>query len=416
MSGDSTTTVDAPRPNDFEELSGEVELNAPEDFAQALIAYAAEIGANDVFITDEAAATSVKLRQLGRVREIRRLTRDYGRRLQNHYRTLSAIEALDSHRPSDGRTQFQLEGTRIIDLRVSSLPSLFGHDIAIRIAEQSANVASIDQLGMLPEENHKVHRLLDSPSGLVLVAGPTGSGKTHSLYAFLNYLNDGKRKIHTLEEPIERILPGIVQSQATNRGGLDFCSLLSAILRHSPDIIMIGEIRDEKTAEIAVKAAASGQLVLSTIHAQSSVGALDSLLAYGIHRRFLASTLTGIIGQRLVRRICRNCRREIQLPHRTYMLGEVRQSLGLHDPKLYQPVGCSQCHELGYDRLICIPEILIGTPEIKHAIAEGTSTNEIEQLAFRDGMQSLRDASKLRIALGDATPQDIYQVLPPMFD
>lgn len=404
---DSTTEID------FQELSGEVELNSPESFARALISYASDVRANDIFISDDASATSVKFRQMGRVREVRRLTRDYGRRLQNHYRALSAIDAVDLNRPSEGRTQFQLDDDRIVDLRVSMLPSLFGHDLAIRIAEQGAGVMRVDQLGMFDDEQHQVHRLLDSPSGLILVAGPTGSGKTHSLYSFLDYLNNGQRKIHTLEEPIERILPGIVQSQVTNRPGMNFHDLLAAVLRHSPDVIMIGEIRDNRTADIAVRAAASGQLVLATIHAQTAASAVDTMLAYEVQRHFLASTLVGVIAQRLVRRLCEKCKQKIQLPTKTCLLEETRSKLGITSVSLTRSRGCAGCADLGFDRLICIPEIMIGTAEIRAAAASARSTSEIEQIAVGSGMRTLRDAAKMRIAKGLATAEDIYQILPP---
>lgn len=410
------STAESPKASDFEELAGEVELNAPEDFAKALVAYAVEVKANDIFISDDQAATSIRLRQMGRVREIRKLTRDYGKRLQNHYRTLSAIEAIDVHRPSEGRTQFELDDDSIVDVRVSSIPSLFGSDVAIRLARQDSSIASISELGMLPDEEHQIHRLLDAPSGLVLVAGPTGSGKTHSLYSFIDYLNNGQRKIHTIEDPIERILPGIVQSQVSHRAGLEFQNLLLAVLRHSPDVIMIGEIRDERTAAIGVKAAASGQLVLSTIHSQTAASAIDTMLAYGIDRNLLSSTLIGAVSQRLVRRLCPNCRQTIHLPNKTQVLSDSRKLLGISEPILASPQGCSQCRDLGFDRLVCVPEILIGTAEIRSAIASGCTTSEIEQTAIRDGMRTLREAARLRIASGEATAEDLYQILPPKLD
>jgi type II secretory ATPase GspE/PulE/Tfp pilus assembly ATPase PilB-like protein len=416
MSVHETNTTDELAELDFEELSGEVELNLPEEFARALIGYAAELKANDIFVSDDSAATSVKLRQLGKIREIRRLTRDYGRRLQNHFRALSGTDSSDSHRPSEGRCLFQVESQGLVDLRINSLPSLFGQDLAIRIADQGAGVARLGELGMRADEQHRVRRLLDSPSGLILVAGPTGSGKTHSLYSFLEYLNDGQRKIHTLEDPIERVLQGVVQSQVTRRPGMDFSDLLSAVLRHSPDVIMVGEVRDERTAEIALRAASSGQLVLATIHAQTAAGAIDTMLAYKTHRHFLASTLVGVVAQRLVRRVCAGCRRYIELPLGTSMLADTREQLGSSTPRLSRPVGCEICRGSGYDRMICIPEILIGTSRVRTAVGAGAITEDIEAIAVESGMRTLRKAAQIRIAEGTVTPEDVYQALPPQLE
>jgi type II secretory ATPase GspE/PulE/Tfp pilus assembly ATPase PilB-like protein len=408
---------------DFEELSGEVELNTPEDFARALIGIAIDMRANDIFITDDAVATSVKFRHLGKIREIRRLTHDYGRRLHNHFRALAEADLADLHRPSEGRILFPLEDRKQIDLRISTLPSLFGHDLSIRLADIGQGAADLEDLGLLDDEQHELRRLLDSPSGLILVAGPTGSGKTHSLYAFLRHLNNGNRKIHTLEDPIERVVRGAVQTQVSRRSGMDFSDLLHAVLRHSPDVIMIGEIRDNRTAEIAVRAASSGQLVLATLHSQTAAGAVDTMLAYGTHRRFLASNLVGVIAQRLVRRLCPECRNPIFLPHATGLLSDARAHLkslrlqnGAAAPQLFRTKGCKECQSEGYDRLVCVPEIMVGTSRIRNSIASGESSEQTHQVAISQGMRTLREAGQLRIAMGHAAPNDVYEMLPPLLD
>ena len=270
---------------------------------------------------------------------------------------------------------------------------------------------------MLDDELDEVRKLLDAPSGLILVAGPTGSGKTHSLYAFLKHLNDGSRKIHTLEEPIEFIVPGLIQSQVNRRAGLDFADLLYATLRHSPDVIMIGEIRDERTAQIAIRAANSGQLVLATIHAQDASSAIQSMLALNAIPQFLGTTLLGVIAQRLVRRLCPACRESIGLPAETQWLSELRETYeDFGPPSLYQSVGCDQCDQLGYDRMVCIPEILTAGSRVRHAIIEGYSNAELHDVAVQSGMRSMREACKLRIALGMATPEDLIALLPANID
>lgn len=400
---------------DFEPLSAEVELNAPEDFARALMEYALDRKATDVFISDDIDATVVRMRHMGQMDEVRRLARDYGHRLQNHIRALGDADIGDLHRPAEGRCVLALTDNRSVDLRISIMPSVFGFDLALRIVEQGSSLFDLHELGLLNDEKQRIEQLLDAPAGLILVAGPTGSGKTNSLYAFLRWLNDGQRKIHTLEEPVEHILPGTVQTEVNHRGGLDFTNLLHTVLRHSPDVIMLGEIRDEQTAAMAIRAASSGQLVLATVHAQTAAGAVQTMLAYQSHAHFLASALLGIIAQRLVRRLCVKCRMSIPLPDLPSFMSEVGDELPRdYEPTLYVPRGCDACDSLGYDRLVCVPEILSASPAICRAIADGESSDRIEHLAMSEGMRSLRQSLQLRVAQGITTAEDACRMLPPL--
>jgi type II secretory ATPase GspE/PulE/Tfp pilus assembly ATPase PilB-like protein len=265
---------------------------------------------------------------------------------------------------------------------------------------------------MEPIELNLVKGLLDSASGLLLVAGPTGSGKTSSLYAFLRYLNRGDSKIHTLEEPVEHVIPGIVQSQINLRAGVDYAQLLYAVLRHAPDVIMIGEIRDQRTAEIAVRAGGSGQLVLATVHARTCVGAIQSMLAYGINRQFLANSLLGVISQRLVRRLCQHCRMQVDVDDLPGFLKHVRHWLPAGSkPSLFLPVGCEHCFE-GYDQLTCVPEILKVKAELRRAIAEQRDFDRLSAIARDSGQWSFRTAAQLRLALGTSTVEEIVRVIP----
>lgn len=403
------------REEDFEPLSAEVELNMPEDFARALVEHALDHNATDIFISDDVDATVIRMRHMGQMDVVRRLTREYGHRLQNHLRALGDADIADLSHPAEGRCVMGLTDDRTVDLRISVMPSVFGFDLALRLIEQGSPLFDLHQLGLLNDERQQIEHLLDAPSGLILVAGPTGSGKTHSLYAFLRWLNDGQRKIHTLEEPVEHILPGVVQSEVSPRGGLDFSDLLHSVLRHAPDVIMLGEIRDEQTAAMAIRAASSGQLVLATVHAQTAAGAVQTMLAYQSHPHFLASALLGIVAQRLVRRLCAKCRVEIPLPDLPSFMSEVRDELPAeYEPTLYVARGCDACDSLGYDRLACVPEILPASPVICRAIADGESSDRIELLAIAEGMRSLRQALQLRIAYGITTAEDVCRLLPPL--
>lgn len=400
---------------DFEPLSAEVELNTPEDFARALLEFALDRNATDIFISDDVDATVVRIRHMGQMDEVRRLAREYGHRLQNHIRALGNADISDLNRPAEGRCVVALTENRLVDLRISVMPSVFGYDLALRVVEQGSPLFDIHQLGLLDDERQQIQQMLDSPAGLILVAGPTGSGKTHSLYAFLRSLNDGQRKIHTLEEPVEHILPGTVQTEVSHRSGMDFRDLLHTVLRHAPDVIMLGEIRDEQTAAMAIRAASSGQLVLATVHSQTAAGAVQTMLAYQAHPHFLSSALLGVVAQRLVRRLCAQCRTAVPLPDLPSFMSEVRDELPAdYEPTLYIARGCDACESLGYDRLVCVPEILAASPAICRMIADGESSDRLEQLAIAEGMRTLRHSLQLRIAYGITTAEDACRMLPPL--
>jgi type II secretory ATPase GspE/PulE/Tfp pilus assembly ATPase PilB-like protein len=405
-----------PTEADFEPLTAEVEHNPPEVFARALIEHAVDRHATDLFISDDTDATVITLREMGELVEMRRLARAFGYRLQNHVRALCDADVTDHQHPASGRTLFQLDDQRLVDLRIHSIPSLFGQDVAVRIFEHGRSSSRIDQLGLFEDELRELLRLLDAPSGLLLCAGPTGSGKTHSLYAFLDHLNNGRRKIHTIEEPIEYVMPGIVQAQVNLKAGLDYPQLLHATLRQSPDVVMIGEIRDPRSAEVAIRAAASGQLVLASIHADSAAGAVHSLLSYGVNPSFVASSLLGVVGQRLVRRLCPACRKPLSLPEESDLLRAIREPLDdSPSPQLYVPEGCKRCRRLGFDRLICVPEILVASPGLQQAIAEQQPREEIRRRAEAEGMRTLREAAQMRIAVGAVCAEDVFDILPVRF-
>ena len=396
---------------DFQDPS-DLELFDPEVAARELLGYAMEAGASDLFITDEPYYVTIRMRRLGRIEPLQNLSREAGRRLQNHFRAVGGADVTDQMKPVEGRNLIQIDDARSVDIRISALPSVFGQDLALRIFNSDQSLMDIDQLGFLTEELSAIRGLLDSSCGLLLVSGPTGSGKTSSLYSFLRYLNRGDSKIHTLEEPVEYTVPGIVQSQVNVRAGIDYSQLLYAILRHAPDVIMIGEIRDQRTAEIAVRAGGSGQFVLATVHARTAVGAIQTMSAYGINPHFLASSLTGVISQRLIRRLCPACRFEVDVSDVGGYLADVQPLLsGDQNASLFMPEGCDDCLS-GYDRLTCVPEILKVNKEFRRAIADRVDYDRLEQIARDSGMLPFRRAAQLRLATGVTTVEEIVRVLP----
>lgn len=396
---------------DFMELEGETELMPPEVYAANLIEWAVDRRSSDLFVSDSENCVLVSVRRMGKVETVRRLARAYGRRLQGHLRVLAGADAGETVRPCEGRGVLSTPEGRTVDLRLNALPTLFGQDVAIRLFDPINGARSIEHLGYDDFELQILRDLLSRPSGLILVAGPVASGKSSTLYAAVDALNDGTRKIHTLEDPIEHSIPGVMQSQVNLRAGMDFSELLSAVLRHSPDVIMIGEIRDAKTAATAVRAGASGQLVLATIHAKSAAEAIDSLTQYETNSKFVARSLIGVLNQRLLRGVCSQCRQPIdvgalEVPER------IEPRLNGASPQLYRAVGCDTCYGEGYATLTCVPEILCNSIEMETAIADSSPATKLDAVAREQGMLSLNETVAARVFSGRTTPEEAQRCCP----
>jgi type II secretory ATPase GspE/PulE/Tfp pilus assembly ATPase PilB-like protein len=255
---------------------------------------------------------------------------------------------------------------------------------------------------------------VNSPSGLILVTGPTGAGKTTTLYACLQYLNSGNRKIHTIEDPIEYILPGIRQSQVNPSLGVGFAELLRSVLRQAPDVIMIGEIRDAETAEIAVQAANSGHLVLTTLHSPTASGAIESMLSLGVTSSFLASSLRGIVAQRLVRTLCPTCKTVFDLNYAAMIFDEVRPWLKPGEGNvLHGPGKCDACRQTGYAGRTGVFEVLLFSRELRRLIAERRPTYEIHQQALAEGLIQCRQTALLKVAQGETSVEEVMRAIPP---
>ena len=396
---------------DFQELEGETELVAVEDYGDNLIEWAVERQVSDIFISDDQLSVTVTVRRLGRVEMVRRLARGYGNRLQGYFRALAGTDTGDIIHPAEGRGSIGLPGGQTADFRLSSLPTLLGQDVAIRLFNASWTNRGIDALGMDADVVKLLKRLLNHSSGVILVSGPVASGKTSTLYSAINELNDGTRKIHTLEDPVEHVIAGVNQSQINLKAGVDFSELLTTVLRHSPDVIMIGEIRDAPTAATAIRAGGSGQLVLATVHSDSAAEAIDTMRQYDINRTFLARTLVGVINQRLIRRLCPECRQElssagvfVDSPHVINRLGDV-------PPKLYRAVGCDACMHTGYDTLTCLTEVMVADRDLEQAIVADQPAGQLHEMAIAAGMVSLAESAQARVLRGETTAAEAMRVL-----
>jgi type IV pilus assembly protein PilB len=387
------------------------------DYVDHILAEAVRLAASDLFITFREDAVEIAFRVMGFIRSLGKINRELGARLMSHLKATADMDVTRSFTPQDGRTYVRLRSGEGMDIRLSIVPTLYGEDMALRILDRN-RLLNLDDIGFHPTNFNRLHSIINRPSGLILVAGPTGMGKTTTLYAALKHLNDGTRKIHTIEDPIEFALDGIHQSQVNQRRGVDFPDLLRAILRQSPDIIMVGEIRDTVTADIVIRAANSGQLVFATSHARSTVEACEAMLVLGVQPQFLASGLLGIVTQRLIRKLCPHCKIPLMPGEFSDICpnaGEPSTSEPNTDEQIYTPVGCLECNTTGYQGRIAVGEVLRVTREIERMIRSGESMYKIHQKAVEEGMIDLRTDAQQKLDAGITSPDEILRAIPGNF-
>lgn len=320
---------------------------------------------------------------------------------------MAKLDIAEKRLPQDGRIRLNLKG-RDVDFRVSTMPSLYGESVVLRILDKSSLLLGLDKLGFSPEDEARFERLINLPNGILLVTGPTGSGKTTTLYSSLNSINKPDRKLITVEDPVEYQLTGINQVQVKPQIGLTFASGLRAMLRQAPDIIMVGEIRDLETAEIATRAALTGHLVFSTLHTNDAPGAVVRLIDMGIAPYLVASSLQGVLAQRLVRTICGNCR-EVYRPREEEI---VALNLGPKDVEgatICKGKGCDQCSQTGYKGRIGLFELLIVTDEIRELIFAGAISSVIKAKARELGMKTLREDGARKVLEGITTIDEVIR-------
>jgi type II secretory ATPase GspE/PulE/Tfp pilus assembly ATPase PilB-like protein len=385
----------------------------PDEAVAQLIDHSAELLASDLFLCPTENNVGVHLRQMGVVHKISVLPNDLGKRCVAHIKASAGMDVAEKRRPQDGRWIRELPAGGKLDIRINIIPTMWGEDVTLRLLFRESKLLSIEGLGMQIKDQNQIQEILSNPSGLLLVTGPTGSGKTTSLYAFLASLNNGTRKVNTIEDPIEYMLDGVHQSQINPKIDLGFAELLRSVLRQSPDVIMVGEIRDTETAETAVRAANSGHLVLATLHAPVAAGAIQSMLSLGVHPHFLAGSVRGAVAQRLVRTLCPKCRVAHDVSASPAMFDEVRNQLGPTEGKvIYGPRGCSACRMQGYVGRTGVFEVLAVSTEIRKLIAERATTQAIRRKAVEEGMTEFRPAALLKVARGETSIEEVFRVVP----
>ncbi len=384
----------------------------PDQTVPELIEYAAKLHVSDVFLYTNEDHVEVAVRHLGILRSIGRLPLDFGRRCISYVKTAGEMNFSERRRPMDGRWLYTRKAGPSLDLRINTIPTLHGEDCTVRILDQEYRLLSLDQLGLDGHNYSRLAQLLSNPSGLMLVTGPTESGKSTTLYGCLNQLNTGERKISTIEDPIEYSLAGIRQSQVNAGLDLTFDTMLRSVLRQAPDVIMIGEIRDAETAQTAVRAASSGHLVLATLHAPVASAAVHSLLRLGVHPYLLSNSLIGVIAQRLIRTLCPACKETYEVPAPRLFEG-VRQWLqpGQGDV-LCGANGCPACFGTGYAGRTGVFEILAVTAAVRELIDESAAVSAIRKKAVEEGMIEFRHAAVLKVAQGLTTIEEVVRVLP----
>ena len=327
--------------------------------------------------------------------------------ITSRIKVMSNLDIAERRLPQDGRVELNISGNPV-DLRISVLPTMFGESVVMRVLDRSVIALDINRLGLRDDEMAKVHNLLELPHGIILVTGPTGCGKTTTLYSCLNELNDIAVKIVTTEDPVEYDLYGIIQVQIDADIGRTFAVCLRSILRQDPDIILVGEIRDLETAQIAIQASLTGHLVFSTLHTNDAPGTITRLLDMGVESFLLTSTLEGVIGQRLVRRICASCKETYEPSDE--MLWEL--SLTSDDVKgkeFHYGRGCDTCNNTGYRGRMAIFEMMIMDNDISNLVMSSGSTQQIRELAVRKGMRTLRESGLLAMYDGQTTIEEVVR-------
>lgn len=390
--------------NQVEKLETELNQDAPIiQFINTVLENAIIYKASDVHIEPEDAEIRVRYRVDGFLEEILRSDIQILEPVVSIVKIMSNMNISEKRVPQDGRFLYRASG-KYVDMRVSVVPTIYGEKIVIRLLNKDDALLDLSRLGFNEREKEIIQRTIRKPYGIVLMCGPTGSGKTTTLYSFIKEVNDVKKNIVTIEDPVEYNLDGVNQMQVNNKIGFTFADGLRSILRQDPDIVLVGEIRDQETAEISIRAALTGHLVFSTIHTNNAVSTISRLKDMDIQPYLLASTLAGVISQRLVRKVCPVCAKKEQASaHEKKILGITE------DVMLKKPVGCPSCNMKGYKGRIAVFEVLELDDEIKRLIVEDASDLEIEKYATKSGMESLKESCISKVLAGETTVEELMR-------
>ncbi len=376
----------------------------------ALLADAVARGSSDLHLEPEAGFLRIRLRIDGTLRQARSLHKSYWPEMAVRIKVMAGLDIAEARTPQDGRFTLAIGG-RAVDFRVSTQPTLHGENIVLRVLDRDKGIVALDGLGLSTAQRTALERMLARPEGLILVTGPTGSGKTTTLYSVLNHLNTEAVNIMTLEDPVEYPLPLIRQTPVTEASRLGFADGVRALLRQDPDLILVGEIRDADTAEMALRAALTGHQVFATLHANSALGALPRLLDIGIRPELLAGNLIGVLAQRLVRRLCPGCREPVEPSPRQLRLLGLWPGPGTNPPPIHRATGCPRCDFQGYRGRLAIMELLRFDPTLDELVARRASPGALRDAARAGGHRSLAEDGVRRVLDGSTSLEELARVV-----
>jgi len=404
---------------DFKDLNREIQKTDISNLITLIMASSVKSRASDIHIEAEEDGIKIRFRIDGMLVDVAEIDKKFWLQVISRIKLLSGLKINVVGRPQDGRFVIDL-GKEKIDIRVSCLPTSYGESVVMRLLRSSASGLAFNDLGLRGRAYKLLKREVERPNGMIITTGPTGSGKTTTLYAILNKLNDEETKIITLEDPVEYRLKGINQSQVQKSKNYTFANGLRSILRQDPDVVMVGEIRDAETADIAVQAALTGHIVVSTLHTNDAAGALPRFLSMGVKPFLLAPALNAIIGQRLVRRICEKCKEEIKLSEEKLtrvkaLLADIPESadtkINMDNLKFYRGKGCSSCQGLGYHGRIGIYEVLVVDKQIEKMILGGDlSEYNVRKIAQKQGMITMVQDGLLKAIDGITSVDEVFRV------
>ena len=369
----------------------------------ALIGQAVEQGASDIHCNPEAGDMRVLYRIDGILAHAATIARAMAPALVSRIKIMSNMDIAERRVPQDGRLAVTIDGRRV-DVRVATLPLVRGEGVVMRILDTGVVLRELESLGMREFERQRFETAIGKPHGAVLVTGPTGSGKSTTLYAGLGRINDGQRSILTIEDPVESPIEGIKQMQVSPKAGVTFASGLRSMLRADPDVIMVGEVRDRETALVAVQAALTGHLVLSTLHTRDAVSALTRMSDMGIESFMVAAAVDCVVAQRLARTLCHHCKQLTHMPEK------LREEYGLLDVELFEPVGCIRCGNTGYRGRTGVFEVVPMTEALRELVLARSGLSEIAAVAASEGMRSMRDDGVEKVRDGVTTLAEVVRV------
>jgi type IV pilus assembly protein PilB len=392
------------------QVLGEISGDTPiADLAASILTGAFHARATDVHLESQERGLRVRYRIDGMLHDVLNIPPSTGLGVMSRIKVLSGLDIVERRRPQDGHLSFETDG-RTLDMRVATVPGYLGETVVIRIINEETVVQGLGQLGLEPNQRAIIDTLLAKPYGMIMAAGPVGSGKTTTVYSCVNQINVLDRNVMTIEDPVEYRLKGTNQLQVDYRRGFDFATGLRAILRQDPDTIMVGEIRDEETAKIAVRASLTGVLVLTTLHGNDAPSTISSLYQYGIPGFLISNAVIGVIAQRLVRRTCPVCKRDYQPSE------EIQRQVGVavkgdESPAFYRGQGCAKCFHTGYSGRTGVYEVMEITEELKDLIFRETAKEAIYRLAIEQGMQPLEESGRRKILSGETTVEEFFRVI-----